>query len=495
MTSAAEYGRLAREGFRYVPRLRELPCGDHRPCELYAQLAQGPNSGCLESVGSGERWGHHSIVLLPVEERLEVDQGCLRLRRNGELVQEWPGDPWQALRRWMGEHRAPSLPGLPPFCGGLAGYFAYDMARYVEPRLATTAPVAHPLGTPDAVLLAVRELVVFDRRRDSLCLVVHADTKEQDAWHRAERRLDEIEQQLTAKPPVLAELNAAAAADEDIEDEARCGTGREVYEAGVERIREYILAGDIMQAVPSRRLSLPLNAGAFDFYRALRQLNPSPYLYFFDFGDFHIVGASPESLARCRNGTVLTRPIAGTRRRGRNAEEDQMLEIELLADPKEVAEHLMLVDLGRNDVGRVSRSGRVAVSEYMVVERYSHVMHIVSTVIGQLRGGCDALHVLSSILPAGTLSGAPKIRAMEIVDELEPVRRGMYGGAVGYLSWQGDMDTAVAIRTAVIKDGTVFAQAGGGIVADSVPATEWEETSSKARVMLRAVAMARTAAR
>ena len=494
MTSATEYARLAREGFRYVPRIRDLPRGEHRPCELYAQLARAPNSGCLESVGGGDRWGHHSIVLLPAREALAVDRGALCCYRDGELVQQWEGDPWQMLRCWMGRHRAPDLPDLPPFCGGLAGYFAYDMLRYVEPKLAATAPLAHPLGTPDALLLVVLELVVFDRRRDCLRLVVHADTEESGAWDRAGRRLDELEQQLAVAPSELAALDVAAAADAAIEDEARCGTGRAVYEAGIDRIREYILAGDIMQAVPSRRLSLPLGATALDFYRALRQLNPSPYLYFFDFGDFHIAGSSPESLARCRGGTVLTRPIAGTRRRGRDAAEDRALELELLADPKEVAEHLMLVDLGRNDVGRIARPGRVSVSEYMVVERYSHVMHIVSTVIGQLREDSDALDVLSAILPAGTLSGAPKIRAMEIVDELEPVRRGMYGGAVGYLSWQGDMDTAVAIRTAVVKDGTVFAQAGGGIVADSVPALEWEETASKARVMLRAVAMARTAA-
>ncbi len=494
MTSAADYARLAREGFRYVPRIRDLPRGQHEPCELYAQLAQGPNSGCLESVGGGERWGHHSIVLLPARDTLVVDKGELHRYRDGELAERWEGDPWQLLRRWMSCHKAPALPDLPPFCGGLAGYFAYDMLRYVEPRLAVTAPAAHPLGTPDALLIVARELVVFDRRRDRLRLVVHADTEESGAWDRAGRRLDELEQQLTVARPALAPLDAAVATDAAIEDEARCGTGREVYEAGIERIREYIIAGDIMQAVPSRRLSLPLGASVLDFYRALRQLNPSPYLYFFDFGDFHIVGSSPESLARCRGGTVLTRPIAGTRRRGRDAAEDRALELELLADPKEVAEHLMLVDLGRNDVGRIARPGRVAVSEYMVVERYSHVMHIVSTVIGQLREDSDALDVLSAILPAGTLSGAPKIRAMQIIDELEPVRRGMYGGAVGYLSWQGDMDTAVAIRTAVVKDGTVFAQAGGGIVADSVPALEWEETASKARVMLRAVAMARSAA-
>ncbi len=485
----------SRETTVLTPVVRELPVGAHTPLSVYQCLAQGPGSCLLESVEGGQRWARYSIIGLPVKTVITVDGGRLTVRRNGAVTEErsWE-DPLVGLRALCARYRyqAATVSELPVFHGGLAGYFAYDILRYAEPRLADTAPPANPLGTPDIALMLVEELAVIDRETRTLKLIVHINPQEEGAEARAEVRLAEMAEHLAQPPLERPPLDLAAADAAAIESEAECGFGRPRYEEAVERIREYILAGDVMQVVPSRRLSLPFTAEPLDFYRALRALNPSPYMYFLNFGDFHIVGSSPEILARLREREVTTRPIAGTRRRGRDAAEDKALEQELLADPKEIAEHLMLIDLGRNDVGRIAEVGSVRLLERMVVERYSHVMHIVSTVTGRLSPGLDAFDVLRATLPAGTLSGAPKIRAMEIIDELEPVRRSMYGGAVGYISWSGDMDTAVAIRTVVIRDGTLYVQAGGGIVADSKPALEWEETCSKARAMLRAAAMVRS---
>lgn len=477
-----------------TPVIRELSVGAHTPLSVYQRLAQGPGSCLLESLEGGKRWARYSIIGLPAETFITVDKGKLTVRRSGAVAEEqhWE-DPLAGLRALCARYRYQdaAIPELPAFHGGLAGYFAYDILRYAEPRLAHTAPADHPLGTPDIALMLVEELAVIDRETRTLKLIVHKNSEEEGAEVRAQARLEEMAQRLAEPLPELPPLSLAAADGAGIEAQAQCGFGRERYEAAVARIREYILAGDVMQVVPSRRLSLPFSAEPLNFYRALRELNPSPYMYFLDFGDFHIIGSSPEILARLRDGEVTTRPIAGTRRRGRDEEEDKALEQELLANPKELAEHLMLIDLGRNDVGRIAEIGSVRLTERMVVERYSHVMHIVSTVTGRLSPGLDAFDVLRATLPAGTLSGAPKIRAMEIIDELEPVRRSMYGGAVGYISWRGSMDTAVAIRTVVIKDSTLYIQAGGGIVADSKPTAEWEETCSKARAMLRAAAVVR----
>jgi anthranilate synthase component 1 len=345
------------------------------------------------------------------------------------------------------------------------------------------------LGTPDILLMVSEEVLVFDNLAGTIQLVVNADTEQPEALATAEKRLAALVEKLREPMPPLPEVVLSAADSADLERQAESDFTQEMYETSVDKVKEYVLAGDVMQVVPSQRMSIPFNAPPLNLYRALRNLNPSPYMYYLDLEDFHIVGSSPEILARLEKGLVTVRPIAGTRRRGYTEAEDKAMEAELLADPKEIAEHLMLIDLGRNDVGRIAEIGSVELTDSMVVERYSHVMHIVSNVTGKLKPGKTAIDVLRATLPAGTLSGAPKIRAMEIIDELEPVKRGVYGGAVGYLSWAGDMDTAIAIRTAVIKDGKLYVQAGGGVVADSVPALEWKETHNKARAMFRAASM------
>jgi len=334
------------------------------------------------------------------------------------------------------------------------------------------------------------EVLVFDNLAGTIRLIVNADPGTENALERSRQRLRELVARLPQPMVPLPEVQLDPQDSAELERQAESDFTREEYEAAVERVKEYVLAGDVMQVVPSQRMSLPFGAPPLNLYRALRNLNPSPYMYFLDLDDFHIVGSSPEILARLEKGVVTVRPIAGTRRRGRTEAEDLVLEQELLADPKELAEHLMLIDLGRNDVGRIAEIGSVQLSDKMVVERYSHVMHIVSNVTGKLKAGKSAIDVLRATLPAGTLSGASKVRAMEIIDELEPVKRGVYGGAVGYISWAGDMDTAIAIRTAVIKDGRLYVQAGGGVVADSVPRLEWKETRNKARAVFRAAAMA-----
>jgi anthranilate synthase component 1 len=347
---------------------------------------------------------------------------------------------------------------------------------------------ADELGTPDILLMVSDELLVFDNLAGTIKLIVHADPDSDDAFAQSQQRLDTLAAKLAQAAPSLPELDLAAS-DGIAETDFVSSMGEANYKQAVETIKQYVLAGDVMQVVPSQRLSTRFDAEPLNLYRALRNLNPSPYMYFLDLEDFHIVGSSPEILARLEHGTVTVRPIAGTRRRGYSEEEDLAMERELLADPKEIAEHLMLIDLGRNDAGRVSEIGSVELTDKMIVERYSHVMHIVSNVEGKLREGMTAMDVLRATLPAGTLSGAPKIRAMEIIDELEQVKRGVYGGAVGYLAWNGNMDTAIAIRTAVIKDQVLYVQAGGGIVADSQPELEWKETMNKARAIFRAANM------
>jgi anthranilate synthase component 1 len=354
--------------------------------------------------------------------------------------------------------------------------------RYFEPRLAR-AQRPDPLGTPDILLMLSDELAVFDSQRAVLTLVVHANPDSSDDLAHAQERLDAMQARLSM--PVEA---ARPALTPSAPLHFVSGFSEADFCAAVRRIQHYIAAGDCMQVVPSQRLSAPYTAEPLALYRAIRRLNPSPYLYCMNLGDHHVVGSSPEILVRVQDGEATVRPIAGTRKRGATPEADRALEAELLADPKELAEHLMLIDLGRNDVGRVSETGSVRLTEKMQIERYSHVMHIVSNVSGRLRPGLDALDALAAVFPTGTLSGAPKVRAMEIIDELEPVKRGIYGGAVGYLGWDGNMDMAIAIRTAVIKDGQVHVQAGAGVVADSNPQAEWEETMSKARAMMHAAA-------
>jgi anthranilate synthase component 1 len=419
-----------------------------------------------------------------------VRGNTITVQRDGEVLQrEQCADPLTFIEQFRAQYRVAELPNLPRFTGGLVGFFAYDTVRYVEPHLQKSQPQQDPLGTPDILLLLSEEVLVFDNLSGRILLIVHADTAQENALTLAQQRLDILQTQLATATPALPPIALAAPADAKLEEQFVSSFGEKAFKNSVAAIKEYILAGDTMQVVLSQRMSLPFDAEPLNLYRALRSLNPSPYMYFLDCGDFHIAGSSPEILARLEDGTVTVRPIAGTRKRGHNAEEDRAFEADLLADPKEIAEHLMLIDLGRNDVGRVANIGSVQLTEKMVVERYSHVMHITSNVTGKLRDGLDAMDVLRATLPAGTLSGAPKIRAMEIIDELENEKRGIYGGAIGYLGWSGNMDTAIAIRTAVIKDKKLYIQAGAGIVADSVPQSEWDETMNKGRAVFRAAAM------
>jgi anthranilate synthase component 1 len=482
-----QFRRYAAEGYNHIPVRREVLADLDTPLSTYLKLARGPYSYLLESVQGGEKWGRYSIIGLPCRTVLRVRGHEAVVERDGAPIEQTrTDDPLAWIEHYQRTCRVPALSGLPRFTGGLVGYFGYDTVRYVEPRLGE-CPNPDPLGTPDILLLVSEEVVVFDNLLGKLELIVHADPTEPDAYRRANERLDVLARALreaTPRPP--APRTSRRVREEDF----RSSFTREGYEDAVRRIQRYIVEGDVMQVVPSQRMALPYEADPLDLYRALRSLNPSPYLFFFDLADFHVVGSSPEILARLEDGVITLRPIAGTRPRGATEEEDLALERELLADPKELAEHLMLIDLGRNDIGRVAQIGTVRLTEKMIVERYSHVMHIVSNVTGRLREGLGPIDVLRATFPAGTVTGAPKIRAMEIIDELEPVKRGVYAGAVGYLSWSGNLDTAIAIRTVVIKDRTVHIQAGGGIVADSVPATEWEETLNKRRAIFRAVAMA-----
>ncbi len=484
------FAALAGQNFNRIPVHRQVLADMDTPLSSYLKLANAPYTYLLESVQGGEKWGRYSIIGLPCRTILRVYGQRIEVSRDDAIVEEAEAaDPTEFVEEFESRYRVPTLEGLPVFYGGLVGYFGYDTVRYVEPRLAKTAP-ADALGTPDIMLMLSEEVVVFDNLAGTLQLVVHADPAVAGALASAEQRLDELEALLAGDAPSTSGVNLGAAAG-GVLDESRFESDftQQEYEEAVERIKEYTLAGDVMQVVPSQRMSIEFKAPPINLYRALRNLNPSPYMYALHMGDFHIVGSSPEILARLQDGTVTVRPIAGTRRRGHNEKEDQAMEEELLADPKEIAEHLMLIDLGRNDAGRICEVGSVELTEKMVVERYSHVMHITSNVTGTLEKGRSALDVLRATLPAGTLSGAPKIRAMEIIDELEPVKRGIYGGAVGYLSWGGSMDMAIAIRTAVIKDERLYIQAGGGVVADSVPALEWKETMNKARAMFRAAGM------
>ncbi len=492
MTDAAHFDRLAAEGHTRIPVVREVLSDLDTPLSVYLKLADGPHTYLFESVEGGETWARFSIIGLPARRSYRFRGHRLDVYDYGELVEQREvADPLGEVERLRSAHRVPKIDGLPAFTGGLVGYFGFECIGYIEPRLAGPLPdgreLPDQLDTSDIFLLLSEEVAVFDNLKGRLYLIVHADPSEAHAYARAQRRLDALVHRLrhagASYPDVLAP---------DVLSEADfvSGFSREDFIAAVERSKDYIRAGDVFQVVLSQRMSVPFKARPVDVYRALRALNPSPYMYFLDLADVQVVGSSPEILARLQDGTVTVRPIAGTRPRGATPEADAALEAELLADPKERAEHLMLIDLGRNDVGRIAEPGTVNVGERFVIERYSHVMHIVSEVTGRLRSGLSYADVLKAAFPAGTLSGAPKVRALEIIRELEPIRRNIYAGAIGYIGWHGDADTAIAIRTAVIKDGRLHVQAGAGIVYDSDPEKEWEETMNKGRALFRAVAQA-----
>ncbi|MBI5333964.1 MAG: anthranilate synthase component I [Burkholderiales bacterium] len=491
--SAEDFHRLAAAGYNRIPLVAQSYADLDTPLSLYLKLVgepahpQSAHSFLLESVVGGERFGRYSFIGLPARTLLRASGYGMEARTevvtDGQVVETLSGNPLDVIQAYQARFKAAIPPGLPRFCGGLAGYFGYETVRHIEPRLAH-ARKTQGIGTPDILLLQCEELAVIDNLADRLYLIVYADPAQPQAYERAQARLAELQQRLNR---TVATPQVAPSEPHPVERHF----AKADFEAAVLKAKEYIAAGDCMQIVIGQRLQKRYTASPLSLYRALRSLNPSPYMYYYDLGDHQIVGSSPEILVRQEHvegggQTVTIRPIAGTRPRGATPEQDRANEAELLADAKERAEHVMLIDLARNDVGRIAETGSVKVTEAFGIERYSHVMHIVSNVEGRLKPGVTALDVLRASFPAGTLSGAPKIRAMEIIDELEPVQRGIYGGAVGYLSFAGDMDVAIAIRTGVIKDQTLYVQAGAGVVADSVPELEWKETEAKARAVLRA---------
>ncbi len=481
--SAAYFNRLAAEGYNRIPVTLETFADLDTPLSIYLKLAKEPYTYLLESVQGGERFGRYSIIGLASPTRIVVNAHQV-LVLNGNRIAEREDDtnPLDFIAKYMQRFRAAPTTGLPRFCGGLVGCFGYDTVRYIETRL-TRSQKPDDLGIPDIVLLLSEEIAVVDNVSGKLTLVVYAEPGVPGAYQKAQARLRELLAKLREPVRIPAEKPQPSQPATSMFGEAQ-------FKKAVVKAKRYITEGDIMQVVLSQRMSKPLAASPMALYRSLRSLNPSPYMFYFDFEDFHVVGASPEILVRLEGDTVTVRPIAGTRRRGVSFAEDQALADELLADEKERAEHVQLLDLGRNDAGRVARVGSIKLTENMIVERYSHVMHIVSNVEARLRPELNAFDVLKATFPAGTVSGAAKVRAMEIIDELEPVKRGIYAGAVGHLGFNGDMDLAIAIRTAVIKDGQLHVQAGAGIVADSDPASEWQETQNKALAVLRAAELA-----
>jgi len=484
-----EFNALAKQGFNRIPLVKEVLADLETPLSLYVKLTQAfgkKNTYLLESVLGGERFGRFSFIGLPAKTILRTTgtptAPLTEIVTDGKVVESNRDNPLDFIDAYFKRFKVALQAGLPRFCGGLAGYFAYDTVRYIEAKLARHN-LPDELGVPDIQLMLTEELAVVDNVAGKIYFIVYADPSQNDSFSKAQARLKELLACLSksfsmpaSRPSSKTELvRNFKAAD---------------FESAVLKTKEYILAGDCMQVVIGQRISKPFTDSPLALYRALRSLNPSPYMYFYDFGDLQVVGSSPEILVRQElregNKMVTIRPLAGTRPRGSTPEEDERLAKELLADPKEIAEHVMLIDLARNDVGRIAKTGSVKVTDSMSIEKYSHVQHIVSSVEGQLLDNMSNMDVLRATFPAGTLSGAPKIRAMEIIDEMEVVKRGVYGGAVGYLSFSGDMDVAIAIRTGVIRDGVLHSQAGAGVVADSDPSAEWRETEAKARAVLMA---------
>ncbi|KAA8732345.1 anthranilate synthase component I [Acinetobacter qingfengensis] len=488
MTSFAQFEQLKQAGFDTIPVFRQRLADTETPLTVFARLREQQLAYLFESVEGGETWARYSIIGLGESQVFSCNAGILTLQNEqGEISTQACSDPFQFIRDAQAKYKVPPrelIPNLPQFTGGLVGYFGYDAVRYIEPRL-TNTPEQDPVNLPDIWMMLSKTVIVFDNLKDTMFLITHANIQQDDAYQQAQQRLDDLEN-LLQQPVQLNAKQHKAPVFQSL-------TGKDNYLQSIERVKEYIRAGDVMQVVPGHRMVSDFDGDPISVYRALRHLNPSPYLFLVqgytlaDHQPFHIIGSSPEILCRLEEGIATVRPLAGTRPRGKTPEEDLALEKDLLSDEKEIAEHLMLIDLGRNDVGRVSKIGKVKVTDQMVIERYSHVMHIVSNVQGEVLENTDALDVLKATFPAGTLSGAPKIRAMEIIDEVEPVKRGVFGGAVGYLGWHGEMDMSIAIRTGIIRGNKVYVQAGAGLVADSNPESEWNETQIKARAVIKAV--------
>ena len=487
MISKNDFNKLAKNGYNRIPLMYEILADLDTPLSTYTKICNFPYSYLFESVEGGEKWARYSIIGLPAKKIISVTGEKIKITENSKLIDKYnTNDPLKEIEKIQQSYKVAQIEGMPRFSGGLVGYFGYETIRYIEPKLNKNNK-EDPIGSPDILLMVSDEVVVFDNLSGKLFIIVHADPKKNDAYSNALQRLDDISGMLRDNQNNKSQSDNSRDVDEN---DFVSGFTQKNYEKAVDTIKNYIVNGDAMQVVLSQRLSIPFQSKPINLYRALRSLNPSPYMYFLDLEDFQIVGSSPEILVRLEDNIVTVRPIAGTRPRGETKSEDLALEKDLLGDPKELAEHLMLIDLGRNDLGRVADMGSVNLTDKMIIERYSHVMHIVSNVTGELKKGMNAMDVLRSTFPAGTVSGAPKIRAMEIIDELEPVKRGVYSGAVGYISWNGNMDTAIAIRTAVIKDKTLHIQAGAGIVADSIPRNEWDETMNKGRAIFKAVSLA-----
>ena len=477
-----EFKAIAAQGFNRIPLLAECFADLDTPLSLYLKLAHKPYSFLLESVVGGERFGRYSFIGLPANTLIRSTATGAEVVKNGAVIERYEGNPLDFVDQYQKRFKVAVRPGLPRFCGGLAGYFAYDAVRFIEPRLAGVSK-PDPIGVPDILLLLTEELAIIDNITGKIYLMVYADPMEAEAYQKAVKRLRDL--RIRLRQPVDVPDSSGS-----YETATERDFPKEKYLQAVLKAKDYIMAGDMMQVQVGQVLRKPFKDSPLTLYRALRSINPSPYMYLYNFGDFHVVGASPEILVRQERlpdgDRVTIRPLAGTRRRGGTPAEDDAIALELLADPKERAEHVMLIDLARNDIGRIAEIGSVKVTDQMVIEKYSHVMHIVSNVEGKLKPGMGPIDVLRATFPAGTLSGAPKIRAMEIIDELEPTKRGIYGGACGYVSFVGDLDLAIAIRTGVIKDGMLYVQAAAGVVADSVPESEWLETENKARAVLRA---------
>ena len=469
-----------------VPIFREILADMETPLSVYQKLANAPFSYLFESVEGGDKWARYSLIGLPANKIIRITGNQLEVTDNGRIIESKEiKNPLEYIEACQKEVQIVEQEGLPKFNGGLVGYFGYDCVRYIEPRLKESQPTDN-LGTPDALFMVSEEVAVFDNLKNKLYLIILVNSDSEEEKKKAENRLDNLEKKLQNPLPDQALIQPKESIDES---DFVSGFGENEFKSAVNKVKEYIYSGDVMQVVCSQRMSIPFTADPVALYRAIRHLNPSPYLYYLHLGEFHIVGSSPEILARLEDDEVTVRPIAGTRRRGRDNDDDLAMEEDMINDPKEIAEHLMLIDLGRNDIGRVAEPGSVEVTQKFGVERYSHVMHMVSNVKAKLKEGLSSMDVFKATFPAGTVSGAPKIRAMEIIDEIEPVKRGIYGGAVGYLSWQGNMDMAIAIRTAVIKEEVLYIQAGGGFVADSDPALEWKESLNKGRAIFKAAEM------
>ena len=467
-----------------IPVSREILADMETPLSVYRKLANCSYSYLFESVEGGEKWARYSLIGLKADRVIKIIKNQIEIHQDGSLYETFISqDPLEYIDQLQKSFVLKEDPNLPKFNGGLVGFFSYDCVRYIEDRLSNSTP-QDTLGTPDALFMVSEEVAVFDNLKNKLHLIKLINSK--DEFKDAELRLDDLEEKLN-QPLVYEDFKKPEKSIS--ESDFISGFGEEDFKESVLKAKKYIEEGDIMQVVCSQRMSIPFTADPVALYRSIRQLNPSPYMYYLNLEDFHIVGSSPEILARLEDNKVTVRPIAGTRRRGKDEKDDLHMEEDMVNDPKEIAEHLMLIDLGRNDVGRIATPGSVEVTEQFGVERYSHVMHMVSNVEAEIKNGLSAIDLFKATFPAGTVSGAPKIRAMEIIDEIEPVKRGIYGGAIGYLSWQGNMDMAIAIRTAVIKDEVLYIQAGGGWVADSVPELEWKESLNKGRAIFKAAEM------